>query len=233
MASYPLNQAGLAKFFFPQAGQSLSIHPARLIPAIVVIAGASHDPAHFSLAVHSPVIRSDFSAAVINRTPDLMPIRFTIGQTVLSIGPVRPEFSDNKTILAPLDQIGIILICLEIACASQCLEHHRMPAAGTASLFVVVGMPGNRHLLPAEGAVAGFCSAALVVVKYKIFPHGHLVGPTPPIFRQFRYLSKIFVPRVGDSPMTLIQLFFSHFSLKIEDAEVSATFAGKILLHHI
>lgn len=233
MASYPLNQAGLAKFFFPQAGQSLSIHPARLIPAIVVIAGASHDPAHFSLAVHSPVIRSDFSAAVINRTPDLMPIRFTIGQTVLSIGPVRPEFSDNKPISTPLDKISIMPLRLKIASAAQRLKNNGMPATDAMSLFVVVGMPGNRHLLPAEGAVASFCSAALVVVKYKIFPHGHLVGPTAPVFRQFRYLSKIFVPRVGDSPMTLIQLFFSHFSLKIEDAEVSATFAGKILLHHI
>ena len=154
-------------------------------------------------------------------------------QGILSVGPVRPEFPNDKSIPAPLDQISIILICLKIACAPQSLEHHRMAAADTASLFVVVGMPGNRHLLPAEGAVASFCSAALVVVKYKIFPHGHLVGPTAPVFRQFRYLSKIFVPRVGDSPMTLIQLFFSHFSLKIEDAEVSATFAGKILLHHI
>ena len=41
MASYPLGQAGLTKFFFLQAGQSLSIYPAGLITVISVIAGAS------------------------------------------------------------------------------------------------------------------------------------------------------------------------------------------------
>ena len=170
---------------------------------------------------------------VINRTPELMPIRLAVWQPVLSVGPVRPEFPDNKTILAPLDQIGIILICLEIACASQCLEHHRMPAAGTASLFVVVGVPGNGHLLPAEGAVAGFCAAALVVVKYKIFPHGHLVGPTPPIFRQFRNLRQFLVPRVGNPFVVPIQLLIPHIPLKIENAEGATALAGKICLHQI
>ena len=233
MASYPLNQAGLAKFFSPQARQSLSIHPARLIPAIVVIAGASLDPAHFSLAVHSPEIGTDLSAAVINRTPELMPIRFAMRKNVFPVGPVRPEFSDDKPILTPLDEVSIMLLRLKIASAAQRLENNGMPTADATPLFVVVGMPRNGHLLPAEGAVADFGSAALVLVKYKIFSHGHLVSPTAPVFRQFRHLSKIFVPRVGDPLMTPLQLFFPHFSLKIEDAGVPAPFAGKIPLHHI
>ena len=233
MAAYPLGQAGMAKFIFLQTGQSFPVHPAGLIASIGVIARAPCDPSCFPLAVHSPVIGTNLAAVVINRTPELMPIRLAVWQPVLSVGPVRPEFPDNKTILAPLDQIGIILICLEIACASQCLEHHRMPAAGTASLFVVVGVPGNGHLLPAEGAVAGFCAAALVVVKYKIFPHGHLVGPTPPIFRQFRNLRQILVPRVGNPFVVPIQLLIPHIPLKIENAEGATALAGKICLHQI
>lgn len=227
MASYPLNQAGLAKFFFPQARQSLSIHPTRLIPAIVVIAGASLDPAHFSLAVHSPEIGTDLSAAVVNRTPELMPIRFAMRKNVFPVGPVRPEFSDDKPILTPLDEVSIMPLRLKIASAAQRLENNGMPTADATPLFVVVGMPRNGHLLPAEGAVADLGAAALVLVKYKIFSHGHLVSPTAPVFRQFRHLSKIFVPRVGDPLMTPLQLFFPHFSLKIEDAGVSAPFAGK------
>ena len=160
-----------------------------------------------------------------------MPIRLTVRQGILSISSVCPEFPDNKTILAPLDQIGIILICLEIACASQCLEHHRMPAAGTAPLFVVVGVPGNGHLLPAEGAVAGFCAAALVMVKYKIFPHGHLVGPPFPIFWQFRHLRQIPVPRVSDPLVAPFQLFVPHIPLKVENAEIATALAGKIVLN--
>ena len=79
MASYPLGQAGLTKFFFLQAGQSLSIYPAGLITIISVIAGASRDPACFPLAVHPPVIGTDFAGAVINRTPELNRARCAAG----------------------------------------------------------------------------------------------------------------------------------------------------------
>ena len=160
-----------------------------------------------------------------------MPIGLAVRQGILSVGPVRPEFPNDKSIPAPLDQISIILICLKIACAPQSLEHYGMPAAGAAPFFVVVGMPGNGHLLPAEGAVACFSATALVMVKYKIFPHGHLVGPTPPIFRQFRNLRQILVPRVGNPFVAPLQLLIPHIPLKIENAEGATALAGKIVLN--
>ena len=106
-----------------------------------------------------------------------------------------------------------------------------MPAAGAAPFFVVIGMPGNGHLLPAEGAVACFSAAALVVVKYKIFPHGHLVGPVRPILGQFRHLGKILVPTVGNPLVALLQLLIPHIPLKVKNAEVTTALAGKIVLN--
>lgn len=136
MASYPLDQTGLAEFLFPQAGQSLSIHPAGLVASISVIAGTPLDPSYLPLAVHSPVIGTDLAAAVIDRTPELMPIRLAVRQDILSIGSVYLEFPDDKTIPASLNQIGIIPVCFEVACASQGLEHYGMPAAGAAPFLL-------------------------------------------------------------------------------------------------
>lgn len=45
-----------------------------------------------------------------------------MGKNVLPVGPVGPEFSDDKPILTPLDEVSIMPLRLKIASAAQRLE---------------------------------------------------------------------------------------------------------------
>ena len=56
-------------------------------------------------------------------------------------------------------------------------EYHRMSAAATAALLIVMGMHLDRHFLFAVGTVACFGAALFVVVVNVILPDGNLIHP--------------------------------------------------------
>lgn len=130
--------------------KALAIDPACLIATVTIVAGITGNPACFPLAIHAPIVRAYFSTAVINRTAKLMPVRLSRGQTVFPVSPLCPEFTENKAILAPLNQISIVLFCPNIPGAPQGFEYNGMPAAGTASFLIVIWMPGYRDLFPTK-----------------------------------------------------------------------------------
>ena len=161
-----------------------------------------------------------------------MPVRLSRGQTVFPVSPLCPEFTENKAILAPLNQISIVLFCPNIPGAPQGFEYNGMPAAGTASFLIVIWMPGYRDLFPTKGTITVLGSAAFIAIEDEIFPHSHLINPAHPILGQFRHLSQILIPRAGNSFMPLLQLFVPYISLKIKDTEITAAFPTKIVLYY-
>lgn len=150
MGAYPLHKASAEQLLLFHAGKALAIDPACLIATVTIVAGITGNPACFPLAIHAPIVRAYFSTAVINRTAKLMPVRLSRGQTVFPVSPLCPEFTENKAILAPLNQISIVLFCPNIPGAPQGFEYNGMPAAGTASFLIVIWMPGYRDLFPTK-----------------------------------------------------------------------------------
>ena len=232
MGAYPLHKASAEQLLLFHAGKALAIDPACLIATVTIVAGITGNPACFPLAIHAPIVRAYFSTAVINRTAKLMPVRISRGQTVFPVSPLCPEFTENKAILAPLNQISIVLFCPNIPGAPQGFEYNGMPAAGTASFLIVIWMPGYRDLFPTKGTITVLGSAAFIAIEDEIFPHSHLINPAHPILGQFRHLSQILIPRAGNSFMPLLQLFVPYISLKIKDTEITAAFPTKIVLYY-
>ena len=122
MGAYPLHKASAEQLLLFHAGKALAIDPACLIATVTIVAGITGNPACFPLAIHAPIVRAYFSTAVINRTAKLMPVRLSRGQTVFPVSPLCPEFTENKAILAPLNQISIVLFCPNIPGAPRALN---------------------------------------------------------------------------------------------------------------
>lgn len=136
MGAYPLHKASAEQFLLFHAGKALTIDPACLNGKVTIVTGTTGNPSRFPLAIHAPIVRAYFSAAVINRTAKLMPVRLSRGQTVFPVSPLCPEFTENETIPTPLDQISIVPFCPNIPGTPQGFEYNGMPAAGTASFLL-------------------------------------------------------------------------------------------------
>ena len=110
-----------------------------------------------------------------------------------------------------------MFFCLHIPRSSIGFEYHRMSAAATAALLIVMGMHLDRHFLFAVGTVTCFGAALFVVVVNVILPDGNLIHPSTQVLRKFRHLFHIFIPWISFPPVPLFELFLTHIPLKLPD----------------
>ena len=124
-----------------------------------------------------------------------------------------------------------MFFCLHIPRSSIGFEYHRMSAAATAALLIVMGMHLDRHFLFAVGTVACFGAALFVVVVNVILPDGNLIYPAAPVLWKLRHLFHILIPWISFPPVPLFKLFLTHIPLKLSDCLYRFFIAFQILLH--
>ena len=124
-----------------------------------------------------------------------------------------------------------MFFCLHIPRSSIGFEYHRMSAAATAALLIVMGMHLDRHFLFAVGTVTCFGAALFVVVVNVILPDGNLIYPAAPVLWKLRHLFHILIPWISFPLMPLFKLFLTHIPLKLPDCLYRFFIASQILLH--
>lgn len=124
-----------------------------------------------------------------------------------------------------------MFFCLHIPRSSIGFEYHRMSAAATAALLIVMGMHLDRHFLFAVGTVAFFGATLFVVVVNVILPNGNLIHPAAPVLWKLRHLFHILIPWVSFPPVPLFELFITHIPLKLKNCIYRFFIAAQISLY--
>ena len=197
----------------------------------VVRTGGSGNPTHIALLIQPPIVGSWFSFPVINRAPDFLAIKLGIWKAFFSVCPVSLKFTNYKAVLASLNQVGKMFFCLHIPRSSIGFEYHRMSAAATAALLIVMRMHLDWHFLFAVGTVTCFGTALFVVVINVILPNGNLIHPAAPVLWKLRHLFHILIPWVSFPPVPLFELFITHIPLKLKNCIYCFFIAAQISLY--
>ena len=87
----------------------------------------------------------------------------------------QPEIHELQNRLCIAGSGRQMFFCLHIPRPTIRFEYHRMSAAATAALLIVMGMHLDRHFLFAVGTVTCFGAALFVVVVNIILLNGNLI----------------------------------------------------------
>ena len=147
------------------------------------------------------------------------------------MGSFRPKFPDHKAVRIGLHQIQDIPPCAQPAHLAEGFELHRSSASEASGNRIVLRLP-NRNLAVTVAAIAGFGTAAPVLIEHIILLNADLTDPSVPALWKRRHKRHCCIPRIGFFLVPGQKLLFPNPFLKLPDRRNRLPFGMQILTDH-
>ena len=225
-------KAGPLQAGFGKVRDRFSIHAAALVSHITDRAVAAFDPTRCALLINTPVkCLHRFCVRVKDRTAEFVVKHLDISVCFLTVRTLRPELSDHKAARIGLHQIQDISPCAQPAHLAEGFELHRSSASEASGNRIVLRLP-NRNLAVTVAAIAGFGTAAPVLIEHIILLNADLTDPSVPVLWKRRHKRHCCIPRIGFFLVPGQKLLFPNPFLKLPDRPDRLPFGMQILTDH-